>query len=83
MSWWVFLRWRSAKYKTLFTLGIYDQSNPSLSHPRPPAPARPRILSSYEIGCTQYALNQLEKERFVKAIWLIIKRILSCIRDLK
>jgi len=32
----------------------------------------------YEIGCTQYALNQLEKERLVKAMWLIIKRILSC-----
>jgi putative component of membrane protein insertase Oxa1/YidC/SpoIIIJ protein YidD len=32
----------------------------------------------YEIGCTQYALNQLEEKRLVQAIWLIIKRVFSC-----
>jgi len=35
-------------------------------------------VCKYEVGCTQYAINQLEKESLVKAIWLIIKRVISC-----
>lgn len=32
----------------------------------------------YEVGCTQYALIQLQDQPLHKAIWLSMKRLLSC-----
>ncbi len=32
----------------------------------------------YAVGCTPFAIEQLRKHTSSKAIWLIIKRVLSC-----
>lgn len=32
----------------------------------------------YQIGCTKYAIALLKTEPFLKAVWRIIKRVLSC-----
>jgi putative component of membrane protein insertase Oxa1/YidC/SpoIIIJ protein YidD len=32
----------------------------------------------YPIGCTTYALETLDRESLGKAMWLIIKRVVSC-----
>jgi putative component of membrane protein insertase Oxa1/YidC/SpoIIIJ protein YidD len=32
----------------------------------------------YEVSCTKFATEQLQKEAFVCAMWHIIKRVLSC-----
>lgn len=32
----------------------------------------------FPIGCTQFAIEQLENEPFFKAVWAITQRVLSC-----
>lgn len=35
-------------------------------------------VCTYEIGCTQFAVTQLESLPLHKALWAIIKRLLAC-----
>ncbi len=32
----------------------------------------------FPVSCTDYAVEQLEKERITKAVWRITKRLLKC-----
>lgn len=32
----------------------------------------------FPIGCTDFAISQLQSEPFFKAIWAIFKRVLAC-----
>ncbi len=45
---------------------------------RPLLGPSPSGFCRYKIGCTEFAINQLENQTLFKAIYLIIKRLFSC-----